>query len=363
MKLLSLHRYQFRNAIEQCDRDFRQFNGIFGPNGRGKTNLLEAIYYLTHLKSWRSAHKKDLILEGSEAARIAAAFESEGRAHELVIKLFPAKREVILDDKPIRSWRSYKTPFIAILFSPEDSYLWRASPERRRAALDQMIFHGEHDYLTLVWRYGAIVRHKNALLRAGNFSADQLDTWNTQLMDSGSQIIKRRLDFLRTILPLVQQIYSRIVTGQGAREQIGIDIRFLGETLDLDTPLSVIREKFSIQLAQKERLEGQGLSLVGPHRDDWGLRLDGQGVAATASQGEHRSLIVALKLSELSLLKQHYGEAPLFLVDDLTSELDAKRRQFLMQTLLETGCQTFLTSTEVGPFQEWMPTDAKIIVL
>lgn len=367
MKLLSLQRYGFRNAISRRDDGFTPFNGIFGPNGRGKTNFLEAIYYLAHLKSWRVSQKRDLIHWSNGETRLLARFESHDREHEIAIRLFPDRREVVLDGKSIRSWRSYRTAFVAILFAPEDSYLWRKGPGERRTALDQMIFHRDPEYLDLMSRYQTVLRQKNALLREGGFAADHLASWNAELVLYGAQIVLRRISYLTEIKSFFQKIYSSIVTGQNAREKISIHCRLLGRNQAIDGPpvsLHAYRQEFEARLQEKATLErDQGLALVGPHRDDWGLALDGHEVAETASQGEHRSLIVAMKLAELLLLKAHRGEAPLFLVDDLTSELDSHRRRFLIETLLDTGCQTFLTSTDSGLFQELMPKDSKIMMV
>ena len=365
MWLSHLNRVHFRNPIH-IDGPYAQFNGIFGQNGRGKTNFLEAIYYLTHLKSWRVSQPRDLIHWDETEANLVARFESLGREHEMKIRFFPRSRDVLLDQKPLRSWEAYRTPLVSILFSPEDAYLWREEPDRRRSALDQMIFHRDPAYAGLVSRYLKSLKQKNALLRSERVDPLSLDSWNEQLLVYGSEILFRRADWLNQLFPYLQTAYHRIVQGQNAREVLAIKRRFLG----VEEPVTPVpsREAFEITFrlalaARKKQEAMQKMSLVGPHRDDWWLLIEGKSVATTASQGEHRSLILALKLAELELVKQAVGEPPIFLVDDLTSELDPLRRRFLLETLVETGCQIFLTSTESGPFLDLIPKDSRLYTI
>lgn len=362
MWLSSLKLIQFRNAIQRTEGPFAQFNGIFGPNGRGKTNFLEAIYYITHLKSWRTSQRKTLIHWAYQEASILATFESYDKTHDFRVFLWPNRREVLLDHKPLRSWESYRTPLIAILFSPDDAYLWREGPDKRRGSLDQMLFHSDMAYAGILQRYAKSLKQKNALLKQDRADERQLAIWNEQLVVYGSEMVYRRWRYLERVFPIFQKIYSQIVQGHASRETIGLHCKFLNQPCEGESAITLahIHQLFRDQLKEKAALEGwQRTALVGPHRDDWGLTLDGQDVSSTASQGEHRSLIVALKLAELALLKEQYGETPLFLVDDLTSELDPFRRRFLMEALLETGCQTFLTSTESDPFRALAPSGSK----
>lgn len=358
MWLSSLKSYQFRNGASLIDGPFSLFNGIFGPNTRGKTNFIEAIYYIAHLKSWRATHKRDLIQTGFDEASLKAGFESREQVHEILVRLFPNKREVVVDGKLIRSWANYQCPFVAVLFVPEDAYLFRETPEKRRHTLDQMLYHQDAAYWRLLRAYRHVIDCKNALLKDDR--TDTLSTWNEQLVMYASDSLERRFNYLNALLPIFQDYYSRIVRGQGARERLSIAYFFSGEAIELNRVISKsewedrLREALKKNAAREAR---QRQSVVGPHRDDWALYLDGQAVASTASQGEHRSLVMALKLAEVSLLQDHFGEAPIFLVDDLSSELDQYRRRFLIETLLDTRCQTFLTSTDPGPFVDVLPKE------
>lgn len=372
MRLISLQAVQFRGGVG-ISGPFSATNAVFGPNGRGKTNFIEAIYYLSHFKSWRVSTKRDLIAWTYDEAGLNAVFESRGQSHDLRIRLFPHKRVISLDDKPLRSWESYEASLVAILFCPEDTYLFRSPPQARRAALDRMLFHRDKRYAGILARYDKALRQKNALLRDERGERGTLSVWNEQLVTYGSEIAFRRARYLNDILPLVGRAYEAFAQGGKARTHVELQSRVLGRISGWVSgsagdaegeTLEGVQTAFRVQLEAKARAEAlAGVALVGPHRDDWWPLLDGQNAATTASQGEHRSLVIALKLAEIELLKKEREEAPLFLLDDVASELDARRRAFLMERLAATGCQTFITSTESAPFLPVLPRDSRVFEL
>jgi DNA replication and repair protein RecF len=297
-------------------------------------------------------------------------FESRGQTHDLRIQLFPHKRRVSLDGKSLRAWESYSAALVAILFCPEDTYLFRSPPQARRAALDRMLFHRDKRYAGILSRYDKALRQKNALLRDECGDRSTLPAWNEALVTYGSEIAFRRARYLSDILPLIEATYAAFAQGGAARQQVELQSRcLLGRISGLETEIECetpesVQDEFRAQLEAKARAEALArVSLVGPHRDDWWLLLDGKAVASTASQGEHRSLVIALKLAEIELLKKELEEAPLFLLDDVASELDTHRRAFLMERLAATGCQTFITSTESAPFLPVLPPDSRIFEL
>ncbi len=365
MRLSALHLDGFRNCKGGVSAPFSRFNGIFGQNGRGKTNYLEAIYYLSHLKSWRSSRRCELISWDAGEATLSASFEVAQRESDLTVRISAQSREVKLDGKAISLWRDYGAKFVAVLFSPEHTGLLRDEPECRRAALDEMGFHRDPTYLSLLRRYHLALKEKNAALRTGRFSASaEALVWNETLVLAGASLVSRRLALFKEIFPLLSQIYARIAAQDGARRGLSLSLKVLGRELSLEEceawgeKEAEAHFRMALDARASEELR-RGMALVGPHRDDWSLYLDGRAVASTASQGEHRSLVIALKLAELVLLKRHSGEAPLFLLDDLTSELDENRRRFLIDSLSELECQVFLTSTDSALFAELIPASER----
>lgn len=357
MFLFSLKTGGFRKGEDRVSGPFGPFNGIFGGNGQGKTNFLEAIYYLSHLRSWRTANRGDLITHGGTEASLNALFERGGRTRALSIHIHPDRREVFLDQKKIQSWKESSAFPLSVLFAPEDVYLFREAPEVRRRALDEMLFRRSPTVAPIIKRYTDSLRQKNALLKAESVDGGALSVWNASLVKAGSALLQERLRYLRDLAPYVQAFYAQIA---GKAVQFEIYRKFLGETASVDETEVFFEEKFAALLRERgseERLRRQ--ALLGPHRDDWGIVLAGRESSVHASQGEHRSLVLAVKLAEVELLKREWGEAPIFLIDDLGSELDPNRRGFLIEALLHSGCQTFLTATESDFFRAHLPADSR----
>ncbi len=322
-----------------------------GANAQGKTNLLEAIYVLGTYKSFKTSHNRDLIRIGASEAVVGGTVDDAGLARDLEVTLTPGGRRARVNRKPVRRLEDFFGACPVILFAPEDLSLVKGAPALRRRFLDRAIFTGWPGYLPALQAYLAAVQQKQALLRAaphGGVAADATrEAWDAALVQHGVEVIRRRARVTADLGPFLAEAYRRLA-GAGAGEatltyRTGARVDPAAPEADLTAALAAAVEA----AAAEERR--RGVVVVGPHRDDLLLALDGRDLRLYGSQGEQRSFVVALKLAELALLTDRLGTAPLFLLDDVTSELDAARRRGLVDSLAAAGAQVFLTTTELDP--------------
>lgn len=348
MHLTSLQLKSFRNFEHLTLECHPQFNFVFGKNAQGKTNIIEAIYYLSQLKSFRTNDKNSLILKNSEFAKVFAKFQKDSFDWEIDITLSAKGRQLYLNGKRPKLKKDYFGLIPVVLFEPGDIYLFRSSPGGRRRYLDRALFLQDPDYLNLVLDYGKVITQKNKLLKQSqNPNRDLLDVWNEKLCDLGSQIIVRRNQWFQNIAQELAAEYEAIShAGQT------LNFKYICHALDSDDlerqiEISDMKDKLAQKLQEKSSLElMRRESLVGPHRDDFQAYLDDREIGQFGSQGENRSAIIALKLAQLKMYEQKYQKTPLFLLDDVASELDESRCEYLFSYLRDESTQAFITTTE-----------------
>ncbi len=322
-----------------------------GTNAQGKTNLLEAIYLLGTFKSFKTSHNRDVIRIGAETAVVAGTVEDGGLARDLEVTLTPAGRRARVNRKAVRKLEDFFGACPVILFAPEDLSLVKGAPALRRRLLDRAIFTGWPGYLPALRAYLGAVQQKQALLRTAphaSMAADATrEAWDAALVRHGVEVIRRRARLVTDLAPYLTEAYRRLA-GDSAGEAL-VTYR-PGARVDPAAPEADLAAALAAAVAAAAHDERwRGLVLVGPHRDDLLLTLDGRDVRLYGSQGEQRSLVVALKLAELALLTDRLGTRPLFLLDDVASELDASRRRGLVEALAAAGAQVFLTTTDLAP--------------
>lgn len=321
-----------------------RFVVLHGDNAQGKTNLLEAVWMLAALRSFREAQPRRLIREGAGAARVEARLEGVHGHRRLLLKQGPQRRWLAADEAPVRSLATWFELLRAVLFIPDHIALVRGTPQLRRDYLDRAIFTLDPSYLGLAADYRRAVGQKAALLRRGGVGAAELQPWNQRLVELGARIALRRHAFLERLRPAVIEAARRI-GGPRELQALELGLRSLGGEAqgpgEVTLRLSQALERFG---GEEQR---RGRVLVGPHRDDLLLRLEGRLAADFASQGQARTLVLSLKLAELSLARAR-GLRPLFLIDDLSSELDRGRMQRLLELLMELDNQVWITTTDPG---------------
>ena len=344
MLLNALQLINFRNYASGTAVFSPRLNLIYGENAQGKSNLLEAICYLALNSSFREASDGEILGWGQDFFRLEAQAES-GRAQlELAIGYDRSKR---------KSWQINGLPqtklhqvlgyLHVVIFSPADLALVQAGPQVRRRFLNREMVQLKPDFCSLLVRYNQVIRQRNAVLKTGQ-AGPLLAAWNQQLVTLGAQIIHRRLALLQRLKPLAASFHRAL-----SREREGLTIKYRGiapEEQLLAAGFEQLQELFWQRLTRMEEAEkSRGMSLLGPHRDDFELEINGKITRQYGSQGQQRTAALALKLAELELAREERGECPLLLLDDVLSELDAGRRQQLLQ-MMNGLTQTFITTTD-----------------
>ncbi|WKT83658.1 MULTISPECIES: DNA replication/repair protein RecF [unclassified Thermosynechococcus] len=349
MFLKSLHLRHFRNYSEQSVTFAAPKTIVVGDNAQGKSNLLEAVEWLATLQSHRTHRDRDLIQQGQESAQIEATLERQGIPLDLAVSLRPlAGRVLQVNGCTVKRTAEFLGQLNAVEFSCLDLELVRGTPAIRRNWLDRILVQLEPLYSQLLQTYQKALRQRNALLKqAGSQGWDEAlwQAWNQQLVINGTRIIRRRQRLIERLAPLAQE-WHRVLSGD--RETLTL-------TYESHVPLGdgtseVIVAAFNEALAARRTIELlQKTSLVGPHRDDVGFCLNEQSARQFASQGQQRTLVLALKLAELALVESVVGDTPLLLLDDVLAELDLQRQGILLEVMGDRY-QTLITTTHLAPF-------------
>lgn len=363
MYLRFLHLRHFRNYREQEITFDAPKTILVGENAQGKTNLLEAVELLATLRSRRAARDRELVYQEERQAQIAATVERLGVAHELVMELRSSgRRSLKVDGQVLRRQADFLGQVNAVVFSSLDLELVRGAPETRRHWLDGVLLQLEPVYLGLVEQYRQILRQRNALLKQDPAAAgdkfSQMAFWDAQLATTGSRIMRRRARLLQRLEPLAARWHQTI---SGGRETLTLTYRPQVPLPDPQASPEVIQAQFLAEIRAKAAAEHSlGSSLVGPHRDEVELCINGVAARAYGSQGQQRTLVLALKLAELELIEQVVRDPPLLLLDDVLAELDLHRQNQLLEAIQER-VQTLVTTTHLGSFDAGWLKAAQIL--
>jgi DNA replication and repair protein RecF len=334
----------WRNLAPLTLKPGERLSVLFGDNGQGKTNVLEAAYYLAALRSFRTTHAEDLIRrdEPSGRARLRAEVVHRGLERRFEIELSPSGRIARLDGKLVRGTAAALGTVSVVLFVPEDLLLPRAAPAARRRFLDLAIFSVERGYYAEASAFQKVLRSRNALLRRGGPDPVLLDTYDEQLARAGARVVMRRRALVAALAPRLaaqfRALHSELPVGLRYRSDPALDT-----ATDEPAVEAALRDGLAARRALDERRRFTGF---GPHTDDLEILLAGVLARSHASQGQLRSLVLALKLAELTHIQASLGEAPVLLLDDVPSELDPERRALLFSVIAELDCQTLISVTE-----------------
>lgn len=331
---------------------------LIGKNAQGKTNLLEALYYLSCLNSARAKTDSELILWNKDFAKLKAVVEKQDIERELEITINPPKRKE-LKVNGIKKTKSadFCTNLSVVSFSVNDLLLLRGVPDDRRSWLDMAISQIYPAYPDRVSKYNKIRTQKNNLLKEikGNINADTslLDVFNMQLSVSGSNIIFLRLKFLKEIQKIAMEKHIQIAENEILttvyNSTVSGDIDFCSKN---EFSVEEIAKQFEQKLAERKLEEIiRAQSLVGPHRDDVSFFINNIEAKKFASQGQQRTIVLSLKLAELELIKEKIEDTPVLLLDDVLAELDNIRQNYLLNTI-GTNIQTIITSVDTLHFDE-----------
>ena len=372
MFLKSLKLMNFRN-YEHLNLEFKKNKTvILGGNAQGKTNLVEAICFVSVLDSQRCSSDLELVRWGSENAFIGVEVEKKDtRPTELSVVINPGKAKTFkVNQIKKKVFSDFLGKLAVVSFSVDDLLLLRGSPGDRRKYIDTAICQIYPAYYTRIQNYNKVKQQKQAMLKSfnGYFSnlssvqKDMLDSWNEQIAVAGSNIIYLREKFLKEIFPVAREKNMQI---SGSKDTLSIVYTTsLGLQFNCEKdPLSLIEDiKVSYLKKMKEKEEEEiqkGQVLVGPHRDDIIFSLDNKEAHMYASQGQQRTTVLSLKLAELDLIKQSLGENPVLILDDVLAELDLARQLFLFESI-GSECQTIITTTDIDSFKDKIMGDISV---
>lgn len=347
---LALHNFRSygRYALELSDA----VNIVVGPNGSGKTNLLEALYVLSTGSSFRGA-ERDLIAHGSDWFRLEGMWDDQERT--LTYQMRPgqkAEKQFSVDGaKKARITHSQRVP--VVLFEPDHLRLLKDSPSLRRDYLDGLLVGLQPDFSWLKHQFERVLLQRNNLLKR-RLNAAQLDdslfVWDIKFAELARLIVERRVELVKMFESRLSVIYSTI-----AHAESSVAMQYVPSVPVADyqaQTLKLLRQRRSADVLR-------GFTTIGPQRDDFRLVLNGSTAETSASRGEVRSLLLALKVAELELLESQSNDSPLLLLDDVFSELDASRRQSLVD--LTSGRQTVITTTDADIVAREFVNSHKII--
>jgi len=334
MNILTFQTSNFRNLARAELEPCPGVNVIFGENGQGKTSLLEAIWLFTGCRSFRCADAGEMVMHGEAKAALRTKFISNAREQAASLEI-TNRRSLTLGGFAQETPRRMLGVFPAVAFTPDTLSLARGGPGERRHFLDVSLSMLTPAYAVRLSKYLKALAQRGALLRQPSPPEDLLDTWDASLAREAAGILDARRRYLEELIPRAQEFYRKISAG---REVLDIAPHVTG--VEDPTPEAYLA---AFARTRQNDLRRQ-MTTVGPHRDDLLLRLDGRPLRDFGSQGQKRSAALALKLAEAATLGDITQEPPVALLDDVLSELDARRQADLLRYL--EGWQVFLTCCE-----------------
>lgn len=311
-------------------------NIILGKNGAGKTNILEAILFLASGKSYR-ASDKDLIMYDKNESAITGIFDERDRS----VKFNREKDKNYLINNSKYKRMQFTNTIPVVLFEPEFMQIIARGPDTRREYFDSLLSRINPSYQTTLNKYKRSLAQRNNLLKTYKFSNEEMFVWNIKLSELGGSIVEARLELINEINKSISKIYSDLASKKQA-----VEIKYVSKTSTQNYTTNLLKGLENSLAADKE----QGFTSLGPHRDDFGFAINGKNASTSASRGENRTLLLAMKIIETKLVKKARGIEPILLLDDVFSELDEQRQGKLIEFLYEN--QVIITTTTITPLMK-----------
>ena len=358
MRIKSLELLNYRNCKDiHLDLEKNKVL-VIGKNAQGKTNILESIYLLSALKSPRTSSNSELINFNENNCEVKADIEKSETDIELSFYYDRDKHRELRVNCVKTTPKNFRSVFKTVLFSANDLLLLRGNPSDRRDWLDRAISQIYPAYDERLSKYDKIRIQKNnclkEYLKTGNLNSTLLDVYNEQLVITGSNIIYLRLKFLKEIEKIAQEKHKIISETENLK--ISYDCSFLNDEAEPDDIAGRYKEALK-EIKEEEMRRGQ--SCLGPHRDDIIFYVNSNDATKFASQGQQRTVVLALKLSELDMITLKTGEEPVLLLDDVLAELDDLRQNYLLKSI-NSNIQTIITSVDTILFEEEFLKDVTI---
>jgi DNA replication and repair protein RecF len=346
MRILAAQVFEFRN-FASADLSFSpRLTAFVGPNGQGKTNLIEALYCVAALRPLRNVPRSELIRAGQQNASVTVAVQraSTGLTHSLRLELRRGGRSLSRDGKRCEAG-AFLGHLVAVAFTPDDLEITKGAPEARRRFLDRALLNAKPAYLGAALRYARALKARNKLLSEGAADA-LLEAYDPPLAGAGALVAVARARYVAEIAPRIAARFMSI-----ARPAPTLAVRYRSTLKDglVDDSEERTRRAFLELLGEKRAKDrARGTTSVGPHLDDLELFFEETPIRTRASQGQHRALVLAIKLAEIEHLTETIGEPPILLLDDISSELDKERTQQLFESLAPFDGQVILTTTDLA---------------
>lgn len=329
---------QFRNYSAANYEFSARITCITGANGSGKTNLLDAIYYLCYTKSYFTSYQQNTAQSGTDGFRVTGVFDNIKGTEQIACKWQQGKKEIFADEVLYDKITDHIGKYAAVIIAPDDLELINGASELRRKWVDSILCQADRQYLEYLVQYQKVLQQRNAWLKQetikpkNDFTA--LDFYNQKLSVTGDYIYKARTTFLSELLPLLSKFYHELSHG---KEELGMVYK-----TQLDTGTTAILLANSMQRDLQLQRTTKGI-----HRDDWELSLDSLTLKQFASQGQKKSFLFAIKLAQYAYLEQAQGHKPMLLLDDVFEKLDSERIRSLLNIIKAADFgQVFLTDTD-----------------
>ncbi len=355
----------FRN-IKEATVDFSPgVNVLVGENAQGKTNLLEAIFYASVGRSFRAANASEMISFGEKSAEISVNYKRDERERDdnITIKLFTDKKKTVeKNNLRVERMSEIVGSFRAVLFCPEHLSLIKAGPSERRNYLDIAISRISPSYIRSLQRYSYFLKQRNALIKTAYANRAAFDAtvelWSEKMAEEAAVISRMRLEFVRRVSGLVESYFLEMTDKREHTEMVYKGNAGLEEDAYLDAQ-AVKKKYLELLMSSHDREIALGATQYGIHKDDADIKINGKSARIYASQGQQRSLALAMKLAEGEVCREEFSDYPVFLFDDVLSELDDTRRDYM---ILHSVNKQVIISTCESNFIKNMQAEKRILV-
>lgn len=334
MYIKSIKLNNFRNHENKYFELSTGTNVFYGDNAQGKTNILESVYFCSLGKSFRAKKDSELVMQGKEVASLEMEFVKDNRTKKVnTVVTDKNKKQIKINDIKINKISELFGNILIVLFSPEDTEIIKGEPSNRRKFFDLLISQLKPSYMYQLQQYYKILEQRNNLLKRGKFSniSLELDIWDEKLAELDLVITKTRKEIVETVEPIFRKYVSEFSKG---KEEVTIKYK----TQIDNNILESIKQKRVIDIER-------GFTSIGAHRDDYKFEINGDPLENFGSQGQIKTVILSLKLAQKEIIEEKLNEKPIMLLDDVMSELDKNRREYILTKIQD--CQIIITCTDI----------------
>ncbi|MCK5779832.1 MAG: DNA replication/repair protein RecF [Psychrilyobacter sp.] len=341
MQILDMNMINFRNLDDEHLEFDRRFNLFLGKNGQGKTSILEAIYFTMTGKSFRTSKNKEMIKYGYHKMGSFVNYEDKIALKSLSVKIDEKKKFYSYNKKNVK-YGEFLGKINVISFIPEDIELIIGSPSVRRSFFDYEIAQADPEYYLYLKSFSKLLKFRNKYLKDRNTRDPIFEIYNLEFIKYASLVIKKRIEYVKNISRLLSLNYRKLFDGE--KELSLVYKSFLGEMRSPTVEEIEGKIKKSYEKVRERELR-YGYSLIGPQRDDFLFLLSGKEAKAYSSQGEKKSIVFALKISEIDMIIKEKKETPIFIIDDISSYFDSIRKENILKYFQRREIQLFISST------------------